>query len=276
METTFGALIAPLQKYLKENSKSIDKICGSRKFLFQHFTFTMIFAYLMQISSLRKISNKTKYSDTAKRLGISHFAWTTVRDGFTRFHQEFFIKLYRSVLENSNLISNKTIDEYGFISLVDGSIFSTISSMCWAEYKKNKRAIRLHMEMSLNQMVPLEFIGQKANSSERTFLLSIVRQGVTYIADRGYFSFNVANAINQAYAFFILRLKNNMKYDVGKVLNVTGKMPACLKNVTDELIRFTNDKRKSNYYLSLSNESLVEFIYSITVLMVSIFNFAYS
>jgi len=247
METTFGALIAPLQKYLKENSKSIDKICGSRKFLFQHFTFTMIFAYLMQISSLRKISNKTKYSDTAKRLGISHFAWTTVRDGFTRFHQEFFIKLYRSVLENSNLISNKTIDEYGFISLVDGSIFSTISSMCWAEYKKNKRAIRLHMEMSLNQMVPLEFIGQKANSSERTFLLSIVRQGVTYIADRGYFSFNVANAINQAYAFFILRLKNNMKYDVGKVLNVTGKMPACLKNVTDELIRFTNDKHQKVY-----------------------------
>jgi len=162
METTFDALIAPLRKYLKENSKSIDKACGSRTFLFQHFTFTMIFAYLMQIPSLRKISNKTEYSDTAKKLGISHFPWTTLRDGFTRFHQEFFIKMYRSVLENSNLICNKTIDD-------------------------------------------------------------------------------------EAYAFFILRLKNNMKYEVGKVLNITGKMPSCLKNVTDELIRFTNDKHQKVY-----------------------------
>lgn len=183
METTFDALIAPLRQYLKENSKSIDKISSSRKLSFQHFIFTMIFAYLMQIPSLRKISNKTKHNETANRLGISHFAWTTIRDGFTRFNQEFFIKLYRSVLENSNLIRVQAVEELGLISLVDGSIFPTISNMCWVEYKTTKRAIRLHLEMSLNQMIPTEFIGQKANSSERDFLLSILRQGVTYIAD---------------------------------------------------------------------------------------------
>lgn len=247
METTFDALIAPLRQYLKENSQSIDKISGSRKFLFEHFTFTIIFAYLMQIPSLRKISNKTQHNETAKRLGIRHFAWTTVRDGFTRFSQEFFIDLYRSVLKNSNLIRVQAVDELGLISLVDGSIFPTISNMCWAEYKTTKRAIRLQMEMSLNQMVPTEFVGQKANASERDFLLSILRQGVTYIADRGYFSFDVANTINKAYAFFVLRLKNNMKYQVGKVLKVTGKIPPSLKNVTDELVRFTNDKHQKVY-----------------------------
>jgi len=247
METTFEALIAPLQQYLKENSQSIDKMSGSRKLSFEHFTLTMLFAYLMQIPSLRKISNKTKHSQTANRLGIQHFAWTTLRDGFSRFSQEFFIKLYRSVLENSKLIRVQAVDELGLISLVDGSIFPTISNMCWAEYKSTKRAIRLHLEMSLNQMVATEFIGQEANSSERNFLLSILRQGVTYIADRGYFSFDVAGAINKAYAFFVLRLKNNMKYQVGKVLQVTGKTPPCLKNVTDELVRFTNDKHQKVY-----------------------------
>jgi len=121
--------------------------------------------------------------------------------------------------------------------------------MCWAEYKKTKRAIRLHVEFSLNQMIPLEFIGQKANSSERQFLLGIVTKGVTYVADRGYFSFAVVAAISKAFAFFIIRIKDNMKFKVGKSLTVTGQIPVCLNQVSDQLIRFDNDPNQIVYRL---------------------------
>ena len=249
MEKTFDVLIQPLLKYIEENGEAIDKTSGSRTFKFQHFTLTMIFAYLMQITSLRKLQDKLDLSDTAKSLGLEVFPWTTIRDGFTRFSCNFFMAMYRSVLQQTNIVRLDSIDELGMISLVDGSIFPTISSMCWADYKKNKKGIRLHVEFNLNQMIPLEFIGQKANSSERHFLLNIVSKGVTYVADRGYFSFDVAAKISKAFAFFIIRIKGNMKYKVGKSLNVTGQIPTCLYQVSDGLIRFDNDPNQIVYRL---------------------------
>jgi len=55
----------------------------------------MVFAYLMQIPSLRKLSDKLELNDTAKKLGLKAFAWTTIRDGFTRFSANFFMDMYR-------------------------------------------------------------------------------------------------------------------------------------------------------------------------------------
>jgi transposase len=247
METTFSVLTAPLQKFFKLYSKEIDKKSDSRKLKFAQFTLTMLYSFMMQKESLRKISNHLKLSDKAKNLNLAYIPWTTLRDGFLRFDYDYFMRLYRFILKNTKLLKVKALDEVGLISLVDGSLFPTIISMDWAEYKKTKNAIRLHVEFSLNQMIPLEFNGLTGNSSERHFLKKIVQKGVTYIADRGYFSFDIADIIVKASAFFILRIKNNMKIEVGKVLKPTGKIPSCLKELQDELIRFTSDPNQRVY-----------------------------
>ena len=246
-DTTFDALIAPLQEFFKLHSEQIDKESGSRKLLFTSFTLTMLYSLMMQIESLRKVSNHLKYSDAVPKVGLQYFAWTTIRDGFTRFSCQHFMNLYRSVVAQTQIFKLKSLDEVGLISLVDGSLFPTIISMCWAEYKTTKKAIRLHVEMSLNQMIPLEFAGLSGNSSERDFLKTIVRNSVTYIADRGYFSFDLAHFICKHFAFFIFRIRNNMKMDIGKALQVSGAIPKCLSNVTDQLIRFTNDPHNRVY-----------------------------
>ena len=249
METTFSVLIAPLQKFFEQQASQIDKVSDSRKLKFTQFTRIILYSFMVQKLSLRKISNHLKISDTPQNLGLSYVPWTTLRDGFTRFSQSYFFELYRFILKNIQLLKVKALDEIGLISLVDGSLFPTIISMDWAEYKKTKNAIRLHLEFSLNQMIPLEFNGLIGNSSERHFLEKIVQQGVTYIADRGYFSFNLANVLAKANAFFILRIKNNMKFELGKILVVSGNIPNCLDEITDELIRFTNDPHKRVFRL---------------------------
>ena len=75
------------------------------------------------------------------------------------------------VLKSYDWMRLAGIDEVGIVKLVDGSLFPTLTSMCWATYKKSKNALRLHLEMDLNTMIPTEFLVQKANSSERSFLL---------------------------------------------------------------------------------------------------------
>jgi len=125
--------------------------------------------------------------------------------------------------------------------------------MEWASYKKTKKAIRLHLSFELNRMLSVEFMGLKANSSERFFLFSILQQGVTYIADRGYFSFDLASRVESTKAFFILRIKNNLKIIQRVDLNISclegQTIPLCFKNITDQLIRFESDKHAKVYRL---------------------------
>jgi len=113
METTFSVLIKPLLEYIEKNGESIDKSSGSRTFKFQHFTLTIVYAYLMQIPSLRKLTNKLELSETAKSLELKSFAWTTIRDGFTRFSANFFMDLYRSVLQQTSIIHLHSIECVG-------------------------------------------------------------------------------------------------------------------------------------------------------------------
>lgn len=186
-------------------------------------------------------------SDEASKLEINPVAFSTLRDGFSRFDSKHFFDLYRYILTKVKILKIRSIDELGLLQCVDGSIFPTISSMEWAEYKKTKNAIRLHVSFSLNRMIPLEFLGTKANSSERLFLLEIAKKGVTYIADRGYFSFDLAHQLTHKGVFFVLRIKENIKYSVGATLNVPENMPNCLANISHTLIRFDNDKHREIY-----------------------------
>ena len=71
------------------------------------------------------------------------------------------------------------------------------------------------MSWELNRQIPTDFIAQKANSSERAFLISILEAGVTYVADRGYFSFDLAEKVQKAAAFFILSNGKKIKYLFG-------------------------------------------------------------
>ena len=102
------------------------------------------------------------------------------------------------------------------------------------------------MSWELNRQIPTEFIAQKANSSERDFLISILKAGTTYVADRGYFSFDLAEKIQQAEAFFILRIKKNLQYTVTASLTIDEAMPQCFKQLIDQVIQFDNDESGLN------------------------------
>ena len=54
---------------------------------------------------------------------------------------------------------------------------------------------RLHLSFNLNQMIPTEFWIKEGNSCERNFFINVIKEGITYIADRGYFSFELAHKV---------------------------------------------------------------------------------
>jgi hypothetical protein len=136
---------------------------------FSDFTLKMIYAIVMQVSSLRMLVTELDTSATALNLGFLMSPYSTFRDGFSRFAVHCFRDMFQHVLIGYDWMRLKAVDEVGIVKLVDGPLFPTLKSMCWASYKKNKNTIRLHLELDLNRMIPTEFLAQKANSCERTF-----------------------------------------------------------------------------------------------------------
>ena len=99
-------------------------------------------------------------------------------------------------------------------------------------------------------MIPTEFWVGKGNSSERKFLEKVLKTGITYIADRGYFSFGLADKVLKAEAYFVMRAKDNLLYEVVEscLINLA-QLPKCFRQVTDEIIIFSNDEKQNKLRL---------------------------
>jgi hypothetical protein len=78
--------------------------------------------------------------------------------------------------------------------------------MDWAHYRKTGNAIKIHLVLELNRMLPVQFISTDANASEKTALLTMLESGVTYIADRGYLSFFCFTKLPRKRPFFLTAL----------------------------------------------------------------------
>ncbi len=246
-EKVFDELMSPLTNYVEQSGSKIDKKSGSKVLHFEDFLRITVFGLSIGVGSLRKLIKELDTNPSAILLCLPKVAYSTFRDAFTRFKILYFNELYTKVLSDFDWSKVEELKNLGCLKAVDGSLFPTLRSMEWANYKSSFKALKLHLSFNLNTCCPNEFLISEGNQSERSFLIAILEQGVTYICDRGYFSFDVLNAMNKIGALFVLRLKEINKFDVGKTLNITGLIPQCFCHVKDELVRFTNDKSQKVY-----------------------------
>ena len=231
-------------------SPIIDQESNSQKLYFADFLRKLIFGYVYQTSSLRNLSIELETNPVCPTLDLKPTPFSTFKDAFTRFKSKHFKQLFETLLEQANLSKISFIDELGLCRVIDGSLFPTLSSITWTNYRAKKNAFKLHLSFELNRMIPTEFWVGSGNSSERKFLESVVQAGFTYIADRGYFSFGLADKMLKAEAFLVMRVKDNLLYEVveGCLINLA-ELPGCFRHVTDEIIIFKGDKNKNRVRL---------------------------
>lgn len=74
--------------------------------------------------------------------------------------------------------------------------------MLWVDYTSKHQALKLHLCFELNRMIPVAFWVGSGHSSEREALRRLLAAGVTYIADRGYLSFQLCQEVCRAQAHF--------------------------------------------------------------------------
>jgi hypothetical protein len=246
--TTFDELFQPLEPRLAQQEH--DHPPHHRERLhFKGFVKLLIYHFVKGCESGRQLLTDTLTA--APELGLPTVKRSTFFDAFQRFPIAWFANLLSLLLTAVTWKAIPELDALGKLYCVDGSIFPALATMLWAEYTSQHKAIRLHLCFELNRMIAVQFLVDTGNSNEKKALLQMLEQGVTYIADRGYYSFPLLAAIATAQAFFVFRAKINLVYTAVAWLpvNLPNTVEHLFRHVSDQRVRLTNAADRPIYRL---------------------------
>jgi len=242
--TVFDTILAPLLPLLKEQCTQLKGDANTYKLSLAPFVLNLVFAVLNNIKSISLLITEIDSSTVAREIGLIKASRSMYSEAFVRYRATIFRNLFLRLLERLNFLSIPELQLLGNLVCVDGSLIPAVQTMSWAKYKKSANALKIHLALNLNRMIPVQIISTDANTSERTMLAQLLEAGVTYIADRGYLSFKMIRQAIDKQAFFIFRMKSNWKYTVEQTLDVCipDKWQSFVHEVTDQKISFCNEE----------------------------------
>ena len=212
---------------------------------------SLIYAVINKTKSIRLLITEIKTNPDLKNLDFVLASPSMYSEAFSRYKPEIFERIFAKLIEIVEIKDIPEIRTLGRFVLFDGSLFPAFKDMIWARYTSTCQALKMHLAYELNRMIPVQFISSDANFSERKVLIKLLEAGVTYIMDRGYFSFNIFKQITEKKAFFINRVRCNIGASIEKVLevNIPESWNFHLSEVTDAIVVFSGDKSKTTYRL---------------------------
>jgi hypothetical protein len=241
--TVFDAIVAPLRPLLREQCTQLKDDANKYKLSLAPFVFNLVFAVLHNIKSISLLITEIDSSAVAREIDLIHASKSMYSEAFVRYRAAIFRNLFLGLLERLNFLSIPELQLLGYLVCVDGSLIPAVQAMSWAIYKESANALKIHLALNLNRMIPVQIISTDANTSERAMLGQLLEAGVTYIADRGYLSFKMIRQVIEKQAFFIFRMKSNWKYTIEQALDVAipDQWQGFVHEVTDQRIRFCNE-----------------------------------
>ena len=215
---------------------------------------SMLFCHFSKAQSIREITNGLmSITGNLNHLGIqgktpkkSSLSYINKTRDWQRF-REFYIKLLGEMQNRGYFRRKKFKKIRRKIFLLD----STIISVClevfdWAKYRQEKGAIKLHTMLDYDGCLPKYVYmteGRKSDVKHAQYML-MPRKSVI-VADRGYQDFDMLSQWNKDEIYFVLMLKDQIKYDQIKELPLPeGRGEHIIK---DEIIRLTGPNTKELY-----------------------------
>jgi hypothetical protein len=179
---------------------------------------SMMFAHIRQEKSLRDIDIALNaHASKLYHIGIHQCPRSTFADANERrdwhIYEEFaklLMQRARREYENTEL----ALDVDHAIYALDASVIDlTLSLYPWAKFRKTKGAIKLHAMIDLRGNIPaFLFISDgKVHDVKAAPKVPLEKDGI-YLIDRGYIDFDWLWSIHQEGAFFVSRLKENIKW----------------------------------------------------------------
>jgi len=246
--TTFAVLTQPFQP-IAQAIEDQRKKHGNETLSWDTFAQILIFCCTTGCKGLNLLATELENADPD--LALPAVPAATLSDAFRRFPAALMRQAFHQLVQQMTGLEIPELQALGPLWCVDGSYFPALRGMSWAKVRDQVYGIKLHLCFSLNQMIPVDCIITVGTGSERQALRQMLRAGVTFIADRGYYCFDLLADIAATPAFFVFRIYGNAAYEVLEQLPsvLPPAVATILGSVQDLKVRFPNDRQQGEYRL---------------------------
>lgn len=220
----------------------------------KHFTcwnqlLVMMFGQLSNRDSLRDLTSIiSAHSNKAYHLG---FGKNVTRSNLAKVNERREPRIFEEFAYHMIDIARRKRIYKEFE--IEGKVFafdSTTIDLClsvfwWAKFRRTKAGIKMHTLYEIQTDIPTFIHITEAKVHDQRAMDEIpYEQGAYYVFDRGYFDLKRLYHINEIEAYFVIRQRGNLQYEV---MNEGDTMHNAGGVLSDQVIRLTNYLTKQKY-----------------------------
>ncbi len=222
---------------------------------------SMLFCHFAKSCSVRDISNGLRSATgNLNHLGVKKApSKSSISYQNARRDSELFESYYFAMLNHFGQhlkIPKSKLRIKAPVHLLDSTTISLCLSLFdWAKYKTHKGAVKMHTLLDYEGGLPLYVNISDGKTGDNKGAYNIpVQKGAVIVADRYYNDFSMLNVWDSKEAFFVVRHKNNLKYDTIKRRSVPLVRQ---KNIMiDEEVKLSNTSSYKKYSKNLRRLSV--------------------
>jgi len=213
---------------------------------------SMLFCQFAKSQSLRDISNGLRSATgDLNHLGVkqapskSNISYQNKHRSWELFRDYYFV-LLKSLGQQAAFKQVKFKIKSKIFLLDSSTISLCLSLFDWAQYKTQKGAVKMHTLLDFDGNLPayVNITDGKTADNKGAYNIPLLK-GSVIVADRFYNDFSLLNVWDSNKVFFVIRHKENLRFDTVKELELPeNRHPHLLK---DEIIELKNETSKQKY-----------------------------
>ncbi|MVX36730.1 MULTISPECIES: IS4 family transposase [Myroides] len=213
---------------------------------------SMLFCHFARSKSVRDISNGLRSATgNLNHLGLtiapskSSISYQNKKRSHELF-KEYYFTLLESLGQHPKFKQVKFRIKSKILLLDSTTISLCLSIFDWAKYKTNKGAVKMHTLLDFDGNLPayINITNGKTADNKGAYDIPLLK-GSVIVADRFYNDFSLLNVWDSKQVFFVIRHKDNLKFETIKELELPENRHQNI--LKDELISLTNTRSKQIY-----------------------------
>ena len=176
----------------------------------------LLYFFTPVLTSMRGLQQASGFEQIQRKLGLGRFSLGSFSEAGNVFDPQLLVPIIERIAARLGDIEPdarlRQLDRRPIA--VDGTLLHALPKMAWALWLDGEhRAAKMHLSLDLLTGAPERATLTDGNSSETRELERNLLPGRLYVADRGYFDYDLMAAILAAKSSFLTRVRGNVVYE---------------------------------------------------------------
>jgi hypothetical protein len=177
---------------------------------------SLLYGLITGCFSVREIEKSmVANSNRLYQAGLKQVKRSTFCDALERMRYDIFASVFHFISGKAQQIGGNVRKKFKDpLRIIDASIISVcLTRFNWAAYRKAKGAVKLHMNLDGDNLMPLDAYLSTGKVHDAKEMLRLCQEsGVIYVMDRGYVDYKSLYCIELGGSVFVTRMKSNGAY----------------------------------------------------------------